>query len=403
MKVQTPESVGMDSRRLERITPIMQAFVKDNQLPGIMTLVQRRGQVVHFGQFGMMDIEAGKPMQEDALFRVFSMTKPIISVALMMLYEEGRFSLQDPVAKFIPAFKNTKVYGGSGALGLKLVDPDPAMTLYHLLTHTAGLSYGWFFDSPVEDLYRQVLPTIFHRTQTLAEVVERLAQLPLLFQPGTQWRYSYATDVLGHVIQVVADMPLADFLEAHIFKPLGMTDTAFQVPADKRDRLAQIYASETLYNPVVCKPEEVMLIGDVTTPTTCPSGGGGLISTLADYLAFCNCLIHQGQYEGGILLGRKTVAWMTANHIPQSLMPLTLGPFTLDHGFGLGFRVTTSLGEARALSSVGEYGWAGAAQTYFWIDPAEACIGLMMTQHLPIDPYPVQERFRNLAYQAIVN
>jgi CubicO group peptidase (beta-lactamase class C family) len=403
MQIHPPESVGMYAQRLERITPIMQDFVKDNRLPGIMTLLQRHGKVVHLGKFGMMDIEAGKPMREDALFRIYSMTKPITCVALMMLLEEGRLSVRDPVSTFIPTFRATKVYAGSTALGLKLVDQDVEITLHHLLTHTAGLSYGWFFDSPVEELYRQVLPTIFCRHQTLAEVVERIAQLPLLFQPGTQWRYSYATDVLGHVIQVVADMPLADFFEERIFKPLGMTDTSFHVPADKRDRLAQIYVSEALYNPVVPKPEDVRLIGDVTIPTSCPSGGGGLISTLVDYLAFCNCLINHGQYEGGILLGRKTLAWMTSNHIPPSLMPLRLGPFTRDHGYGLGFRVTTSLGEARALSSVGEYGWSGAAQTYFWIDPSEEFIGIMMTQHMPMEPYPVQERFRNLAYQAIVD
>lgn len=401
MQIHEPGSVGMDGQRLERITPIMQDFVKDDQLPGIITLVQRRGKVVHLGKFGMMDIAAGRPMEEDALFRIFSMTKPIISVALMMLYEEGRFSLQDPLAKFIPAFKQTKVYNSSTPLGLRLVEQEPEITLYHLLTHTAGLSYGWFFDSPVEDLYRQLMPAIFQRNQQLAESVERLAELPLVFQPGTQWRYSYATDVLGHVIQVIADMPLADFLEQRIFKPLGMVDTAFHVPANKLARLAQIYVSEALYNPLVPKPEAVRLLGDVTTPTLCPSGGAGLVSTLTDYLAFCNCLLNQGRYAGGKLLGRKTLAWMTANHIPQALFPLTLGPRTLDHGFGLGFRVRTSLGELRSLSSLEEYGWGGAAQTYFWIDPSEDFIGLMMTQYRPLLPYPALERFRNLAYQAL--
>ena len=182
-----------------------------------------------------------------------------------------------------------------------------------------------------------------------------------------------------------------------------MVDTAFSVPADKRSRLAQIYTSQALYDPIPCKPEEVWGLGDVTTPTSIPSGGGGLVSTLADYLAFCSCLLNQGKYDGGSLISRKTLAWMTANHMPPSLMPIKAGPDTLDHGFGLGFRVTTSLGERRELSSVGEYGWGGAAQTYFWIDPAEGFIGLMMTQHLPLAPYPVQERFRNLAYQALVD
>ncbi len=401
MEIYSPEEVGMSSQRLARISPLMEQFVKDNQLPGILTLVQRKGKVVHVGKYGMMDMEMGKPMQEDALFRIYSMTKPIVSVALMMLYEEGRFSLKDPVAKFIPAFSRTKVYAGSTFLGPRLVDQDPAITLHHLLTHTAGLSYGWFFDSPVEDLYRQLIPNIFQRSQSLAEVVDRIAELPLLFQPGTQWRYSYAADVLGHVVQVIADQPLADFLEERIFKPLGMTDTGFYVPAEKLNRLAQIYTSEKLYDPIALKPNEVGLIGDVTAPTKCPSGGGGLISTLRDYLSFCECLINQCRYEGGRLLSRKTLDWMTADHIPAQLKPIKIGPKTLDHGFGLGFRVTSALGEARALTSVGEYGWSGAAQTYFWIDPAEDFIGLMMTQHMPFEDYPVQERFRNLSYQAI--
>lgn len=403
METHLPEDAGMSSEQLARISPVMEQFVKDNQMPGILTLVQRKGKVVHLGKFGMMDIEAGKRMQEDALFRIYSMTKPIVSVALMMLYEEGRFSLNDPVSKFIPAFSKTKVYAGLTPLGSKLVDQDPEITLHHLLTHTAGLTYGWFFDSPVEDLYREILPNIFLRTQTLEEVVDRIAELPLVFQPGTQWRYSYATDVLGLVVQVVANMPLANFLEEKIFKPLDMTDTAFHVPAEKLDRLAQVYTSEGIYNPMIPKPDEVALIGDVTVPTKCPSSGGGLVSTLRDYLNLCNCLINNGLHEGKRFLGRKTLEWMTSDHIQGQLKPLKLGAWELDFGFGLGFRVVTSLGEAKSLTSIGEYGWAGAAQTYFWIDPAEEIIGLMMTQYMPFEPYPVQERFKNLAYQAIAD
>lgn len=403
MKIDAPESVGMSSERLDRIAPIMEAFVKDNRLPGILTLVQRYDKIVHVGKYGLMDIEASKPIQEDALFRIYSMTKPIVSVALMMLLEEGRISLKDPVSKFIPAFAKTKVYAGSGSLGLKLVAQDPEMTLHHLLTHTSGLSYGWFFDHPVEELYRQLAPSVFHRDNTLKDSVEKLAELPLLFQPGTEWHYSLAVDVIGHVIEVVADTPLADFLEQRIFKPLGMVDTAFSVPAEKTDRLAQIYGSKTLYEPFPIPPKDVGMIGDVITPTLCPCGGAGLISTAADYLAFCTCLLHGGHYEGGVLISRKTLDWMTADHIPASLKPLRNGPEVFDHGFGLGFRVTTSLGERRTLSSVGEYGWGGAANTYFWIDPAEQFIGVMMTQHMPLQDYPVQDRFRNLAYQAIVD
>jgi CubicO group peptidase (beta-lactamase class C family) len=402
-EVASPEAAGMSSQRLARIAPTMEAFVKDNRLPGVMTLLQRRGKVVHFGKFGLTNIEAGVPIKEDTIFRIYSMTKPVVSVAAMMLLEEGRFRLNDPVSKFIPAFAKTKVYAGSSALGLKLADQQTPITLHHLLTHTSGLSYGWFFDSPVEDLYRKAIPELFLRTRSLQQVVERIAEIPLLFQPGTQWRYSYATDVLGYVVQVVADMPLADFLAQRIFKPLGMIDTAFQVAPEKASRLAQIYASKALYEPDPIPADNVPLIGDVTQTTQCPSSGGGLTSTLSDYLKFCNCLLNNGSYEGTQLIGRKTLALMTANHIPDRLMPLMIGANELDHGFGLGFRVATDLGKARALTSVGEYGWAGAAQTYFWIDPSEDFIGLMMTQHMPLDVYPVQQIFRNLAYQAIAD
>ena len=350
-----------------------------------------------------MDIEAGTPMQEDALFRIYSMTKPIVSVALMMLYEEGLCSLNDPVAKYIPAFQHVKVYEKSTEVGLKLVEQEPVMTLYHLLTHTSGLSYGWYLDSPVEAMYRSCQPSLFRRDQKLADVVEQLAQLPLLFQPGTQWRYSHASDVLGHVVQIIADMPLVDFLQERIFKPLGMVDTDFYVPQEKVHRLAQMYMSPKLVDPVVPKPVNVPLIGDVTIPTDCPTGGSGLVSTLADYLKFCDCLVQNGRFEkeNGRLLSRKTIEWMTSNHIPDSLRPLSIGPNNLDIGFGLGFRVVTSLGQTRYLTSVGEYGWAGAAKTFFWIDPTEEFVGIMMTQHFPTDPYPPQEIFMNLAYQAI--
>ena len=401
MNIYSPEDVGMSSQRLALIDPLMENYIHNNQLPGILTLLQRQGKVVHLGKFGMMDIEAKKPMREDALFRIYSMTKPIVSIALMMLFEEGLLSLKDPLTRYVPEFSKTKVHMGTGSLGPDLVEQNPAITIHHLLTHTAGLSYGWFFDTPVEDLYRQIIPNIFHREQTLDEVVREIAKLPLVFQPGTQWRYSFATDILGYVVQVIADMPLAEYLQERIFEPLEMVDTSFHVPENKLERLAQIYVSEELYNPRISKPSDVGLIGDVTIPTNGPSGGAGLISTLSDYLNFCNCLLDNGQYQGGRLIGRKTLEWMTSNHIPEKMMPLNIGPFPLDSGFGLGFRVTRSLGEARSLKSAGEYGWAGAAQTLFWIDPSEEFIGLFMTQHMPVEPYPVTERFQNLAYQAI--
>ncbi len=404
MHVHTPEDAGMSTERLNRIAPIMEDFVKDGQMPGIMTLVQRHDKIVHFGQYGLMDIEAGTPMQEDSIFRIYSMTKPIASVALMMLLEEGRLALTDPVSAYIPAFAKTKVCIGSNANGLILTNQQPPMTLHHLLTHTSGLSYGFHLDSPVEELYRQNWQKINDRSRsTLQEFVESIAELPLMFQPGTNWRYSVATDIVGYIVQIVSGMPFNEFLKQRIFKPLGMVDTDFYVPAEKVKRLAPIYMSETLYDPRRIPEAEVYGIGDVTVPTRRLSGGGGLVSTLADYLKFSNCLLKMGAYDGGRLLGRKTMEWMTANHIPDALMPLKMGVEQQDYGFGLGFRVATNLGKLRSLKSVGEFGWGGAANTYFWIDPSEDFIGLMMTQYLPTAPYPVQDRFRNLAYQAIVD
>jgi CubicO group peptidase (beta-lactamase class C family) len=245
----------------------MRVAVKDNHLPGILTLVQRRGEVVQRGCYGLMDIEAEKVMREDAIFRIYSMTKPIVSVALMMLFEEGHFSLHDPVAMYIPPFAKTKVYEASTVLGARLVEPKTPITIRHLLTHTSGLSYGFFLAHPVEDYYRQFLGHYFQREQSLQDCIEAIAELPLVFHPGTQWRYSVATDVVGYLVQVLSGMPLVDFLQERIFKPLGMTDTAFSVPKDKIDRLTQIYTTQNLQASKPIPPQDVMGIHDVTTPT----------------------------------------------------------------------------------------------------------------------------------------
>lgn len=400
MQTSAPERAGMDAKRLERIDAYMQEAVQNDRLPGILTLVQRRDNIVQLGSYGKMDIEAGRAMETDALFRIYSMTKPITSVAILLLVEAGKLSLNDPVAKYIPAFKQTKVYAGMDGGAMTLTAQQPEMTVYHLLTHTAGLSYG-FFESPVDEQYRRVMPALFERNQPLSTVIEQIAELPLLCQPGAGWNYSVATDVLAYLVQVIAEMPVADFFRTQIFEPLGMADTDFYVPASRAERLAQIYKSADLYDPVPIPPHEVGLLRDVTTPTQSPSGGGGLVSTLADYLAFCNCLLHKGAYEGGRLLGHKTWELMTANHIPAALMPIRMGDYAMDHGFGLGFSVTTALGGTRKLGSVGNFGWGGAANTFFSIDPSEDLILLMMTQYLPVAPYPVAERFQNLVYQAI--
>lgn len=383
MKIHSPEAVGMSSERLARIDSRMEELVTDNRYPGIMVLAQRKGKVVHLGKYGMMDIEGGRPMREDAIFRIYSMTKPIVSVAVMMLWEEGRLTLNDLVARYIPSFANIKVETNSG-----LIEQQPDMTLYHLITHTSGLGY-------------HVLP-FEQRNQTLAEAVEYSVQWPLLFPPGTRFSYSCGVDVLGYIVQLVANMPLADFLEERIFKPLGMTDTSFHVPAEKLERLAQLYEFETP-GELRIHPNTGFLIGDVTVPTNCPSGGAGLVSTLSDYLAFCNFLINNGKYENGRLLSRKTLAWMTANHRPDYLQPAIFNPHAYVYGFGFGFCVDASLDQARWVTTPGQYGWGGAAHTSFWIDPAEEFIGLLMTQMASQHGQRLTELHRNLYYQAIID
>jgi CubicO group peptidase (beta-lactamase class C family) len=297
---------------------------------------------------------------------------------MLMLLEEGRLALNDPVARYIPSFAEIKVQTDAGA-----VAQNPPISLYHLLTHTSGLM------SP---------PGSFgQRSRTLAEAVELVATLPLLFQPGTQWIYGTAYNVLGYVIELVADMPLADFMAKRIFEPLGMTDTAFYVPPNKQARLAQLYDADVSGRLIIDTDS-----ADFTTPTNCPSGSGGLVSTIGDYHAFCNCLINDGRYANGHLLSRKAIALMTANHLPAAFLPTRMGP-TL-RGYGMGVQVVPSLAQATLLSTPGQYGWGGASTTIFYIDPAEALIVIMMTQLASRLGWRLMvEVFPNLVYQAIVD
>lgn len=399
MKTLAPEELGLSTTRLNRINRVMQRYVDEQKLAGIVTLVARHGAIAHFEAFGLRDLEANQPMQLDSIFRIYSMTKPIVSVAVMMLYEAGGFHLNDPVSKFIPAFKDLKVLVKPDYEGLKLAEPEPEMTIRNLLTHTAGLTYGFFEDSPVEAMYREA--ELLNRDITLEDMIQKLAAIPLIYQPGRAWRYSVATDVLGYLVEVFSGQSLDRFLAENIFHPLGMTDTAFYVPEEKLPRFA------TNYGPAESGGLEV-IDPPATSPYAKPpcrfSGGGGLVSTATDYLRFCQMLLNQGELNGTRLLGRKTIALMTANHLPDDLMPIQIGPnFLHGYGFGLGFRVLLDVAQAGILGSVGEYGWGGAANTYFWIDPQEDLIGILMTQFMPSGHHPVSPDFRVLAYQALVD
>lgn len=399
MEIMMPEEVGLSSQRLERLNKVMQAYVDQQKLAGLLTVIARRGLPVHFEPFGLMDIEAGQAMRRDTIFRIYSMTKPIASVALMMLYEEGRFHLNDPVSKFIPAFKQTKVFIRSDFTGLKLADQAPEMTVRHLLCHTSGLSYGFFEDSPIEAMYRE--EDLRSPETSLETFVQKLAEIPLLFQPGTAWRYSVATDVVGYLVQAISGMPFDRFLEEKIFKPLGMPDTGFYVPEANIGRFAATYGPA---DDGGLKAVDAPATSHFSKPRLFLSGGGGLVSTAADYLRFAQMLLNQGELDGTRLLSRKTIELMTVNHLPAELAPIRIGPNALGgFGFGLGFRVLLDLAQAEIAGSVGEYGWAGAANTYFWIDPKEALIGILMTQFMPSGYHPVSRDFRVLTYQAIID
>jgi CubicO group peptidase (beta-lactamase class C family) len=398
MKIVTPESQGFSLTRLSRIDAHMQRYVDESKLVGIIAAIARRGQLVYRETFGQMDREAGKPMELDAIFRIYSMSKPITSVAVMMLYEEGRFLLHDPVSRFIPGFKHTKVFAGETESGFELTDLEREITILDLLTHTSGLSYGSEPDQVyVDKLYQQRIWEAWRgdRDATLEELVRELTFMPLVFQPGSAWRYSMATDVLGYLVQVLSGMPFEQFLQERIFEPLGMVDTDFYVPEAKVDRFAVVYGPAEGGG---IKALDAQMGRDYTHPTKCPSGGGGLVSTTADYLCFAQMMLNKGELDGVRLLGRKTVEWMTINHLPNGLH-LPAGPW---RKFGLGVDVWASL-SGHPQGSVGRYGWGGAAGTRFWVDPQEALIGLFMVQIMPGSHYPIQDEFEVLTYQALVD
>jgi CubicO group peptidase (beta-lactamase class C family) len=397
MNTSTPEEVGFSASRLSRIGTAMQRYVDQSKFAGLITLVARRGKVVHLERFGMMDLEAATPMQFDTIFRIYSMTKPITSVALMMLFEHGLVRLTDPVSKFIPGFRKVRVLVNEG----ELVDPAREITVHDLLRHTAGLSYGVYEDThaPVDKLYDQA--DLFNAGMSLQEMVRRIVDLPLAHQPGQAWRYSVATDVVGYLIEVIADTSLTEFFEERILKPLGMEDTAFSVPADKLDRFATVYGL-TEQGPL--EVIDTATAGDYSEALRLYCGGSGLVSTTADYLRFAQLVLNKGELDGVRLLGPRTVELMTTNHLPPALLPIRMGAEQMPgFGFGLGFSVMMDVAQSGMMGSVGLHGWGGWASTHFWVDPREQLIGILMLQYIPSGTYPITSEFRTLVYQALVD
>lgn len=410
MNTTAPESVGMSGKRLERIGPVMQSYVDRGTFAGVSTVVARRGAIVHAGQYGLRDKEAGKPMTQDTIFRLYSMTKPIVCTALMMLFEEAKFRLIDPLARYLPAFARMKVLEADGTLS----DAKRPIFVRDVMTHMSGLSYHFLSDSKVCDLYAEA--KILDAGVPLGEAIDDLARFPLAFQPGSRWHYSLGIDVAGRLIEVISGQSLGDFLRERLFRPLGMVDTAFEVPADRRDRLAAVYGRPDLILPQVkfvknfelwqqgCNDRiDVSRTYPVDAPASFQRGGHGLFSTARDYLRFAQMLANGGELDDVRYLSRSTLALMHANHVPPALLPLELGGFPIPGmGFGLGSRVILDVAQSGAPGSIGDLGWAGAAKTYYWVDPVEQIVGIFMTQSMTSFELPELD-LRALAYGAIID
>ena len=401
-----PEQVGLSAARLDRVHKWMNGWVDSGRLAGMVAVVMRKGELAFAETAGKADLERNKPMRPDTIFRIYSMTKPLTSTAIMMLYEEGRFQLDDPISKFIPAFANPRVYAGGSRGKIDSLPAEREINFRDLLTHTSGLTYGFMESNPVDALYRAKNDGVDFQTgdTSLKDIVERLGTFPLIAQPGKAWNYSVATDVLGYLVEVISGQPFQVYLKEKVLKPLGMVDTDFHVPADKHERFAANYQAgpggklELLDDPGKSRYLSTRKVN---------SGGGGLVSTAADYLRFCKFMLNKGELEGTRLLGRKTVELMTMNHLKGDMADMGMPRFSESTyygiGFGLGFSVTIDPAKAHILGSPGEYAWGGAASTAFWCDPAEDMAVVLLTQLMSSSTYPIRRELRVLTYQAIVD
>jgi CubicO group peptidase (beta-lactamase class C family) len=402
-----PEDVGLSSARLEKLTDLVHRHVDEGRLPGAITLIGRRGKVAHFDVYGSMDLEAQKPMQADTIVRIYSMTKPIVSVALMMLYEEGCFQLDDPASKHIPEFKNLKVFAGGTAEVPLLREPAREMTVRDLLMHTSGMLGFANATTPVGQLYRDAkLPSISAENQTLRDLIVKLGTLPLQFDPGTQWLYSLATDAVGYLVEVFSGLPLDRFLDERILGPLGMTDTGFHAPQAKHDRLAANYRPGRQGEPSLVL-QDAPATSRFAVPQTYFSGVGGLVSTAHDYMRFCKMLANGGELEGVRILGPRTIKLMATNHLAgdKDMAAMSSSGYSevarYGQGFGLGFSVLLNPVESATLGTPGEYGWGGAAGTVFFVNPAEDLFVVFLTQ-LMMAQF-VRRELRVMTYASIID
>ncbi len=394
----SPESVGMSSERVDRINALMQRYIDADLVAGTVTLVARKGKVVNFQALGLKDVEQNQPMTTDTIFRMASMTKPIASVALMMLYEQGWFQLDDPISNWLPEFSNMNIEVRTPGSDIVLLEPaQTAITFMHVLTHTAGFQNSYRGDIPG---YQSTMAV--RDNEALDSWTERLATLPLRYEPGTRWEYSAATSVVGRLVEVISGKTLDEFFHQEIFQPLQMTDTYFYLPEEKLHRFASLYGPDASNENRISLTET----GGTNTnsnyfrePRNFFSGAGGLVSTAADYIRFQQMMLNGGELDGVRLLGRKTVEQIFKNHTGD--LPLWLsGP---GMGFGLGYSVVLDSAVANTSDTEGSVSWGGAFGTIFWIDPKEELIGIMLTQIRPYTHLGLRENFHNVVNQAIID
>jgi len=401
-----PSEGGFDPERLERLGTHLRRYVDDGRLPGTNVLVSRGGKVVYHDVYGYRDVERSLPVEGDTIYRFYSMTKPITSIALMQLYENGLLQLKDPISKWIPAFADTRVFVGGDAVEPETREPAREISIHDLLTHTSGLTYHFHMANAVDEMYRRAGFEWTKSPGDLERQCDLVASLPLLFDPGTEWNYSYSTDVVGRIIELVSGVGLDKYFQRHIFEPLGMGDSGFSVPESESSRFASCYypAAKTLKATLLDDAQRSRYLRE--PPAL--SGGGGLVSTLRDYHRFTQALRNGGELDGCRIIGRKTLEFMTTNHLPGGVdltecgRPLFSETAYDGVGFGLGFSVVIDPAKAKVLSQKGEYAWGGAASTAFWVDPVEDLTVIFLTQLLPSSTHPIRPEMKSLVYQALV-
>lgn len=398
-------TAGFDSQRLASVSALVDRYVAEGKLAGAQVQVAHRGEVALRHTVGRADVASDRPLGDDAIYRIYSMTKPITSIALMQLYEQGQVLLEDPVSAYIPEFAEMQVFTGGTPTAPKVRPAQTAMTVKDVLTHASGLTYGFFFQNNLDAMYREDGLGDFQLPDyTLEEGMRRLATKPLAFDPGTAWNYSMSTDVCGRLVEVISGMGLDEYFAEHITGPLGMVDTAFHVPADKKHRFTSNYA---------LTPEDPLATFDsfdaspYLSPPVFLSGGGGLVGTVDDYQRFVDMLLDGGELDGQRIIGRKTLEYMTINHLPEGKTLNELGQSLFSEavmegmGFGLGFSTLVDPARNGAVSSGGEFAWGGAASTAFWVDPAEEITCVFMTQLMPSSSYPLRRELKATVYQAL--